>query len=186
MINLMVWPTCCWCRWAVCCICRSRTSRGCCRPPWRDRGTSSPGAGRCPSCCPGPITAEYRDSGPMRGQYYLGLVGGAAVIVPDGKLLHVRGFLVQGLGLAPKSLASPVNPDVEGLHPAPIPHQYCEYQLIIGQCSIWALRFWKLKKKVANHPSKNGQILTIWTSLMSLCIFMTCMKAKLVPYVGRR
>ena len=55
----------------------------------------------------------------MRAQYYLGLVGGAAVIVPDGQLLHVRGFLVQRLGLAPESLASPVNPDVERLNPAP-------------------------------------------------------------------
>ena len=54
----------------------------------------------------------------MRAQYYLGLVGGAAVIVPDGELLHVRGFLVQRLGLAPESLASPVNPDVERLHSA--------------------------------------------------------------------
>ena len=78
----------------------------------------------------------------MRAQYYLGLVGGAAVIVPDGELLHVRGFLVQRLGLAPESLASPVNPDVERLHPArgqsanhssvlqqqPISDQYCNFQ----------------------------------------------------------
>ena len=76
----------------------------------------------------------------MRAQYYLRLVGGAAVIVPDGKLLHVRGFLVQGLGLVPgmslllrttslqicecisylivpDSLARSIYPDVAGLHP---------------------------------------------------------------------
>ena len=74
----------------------------------------------------------------MRAQYYLGLVGGAAVIVPDGQLLHVRGFLVQRLGLAPESLASPVNPDVERLHSTtsissvlqqqPISDQYCNFQ----------------------------------------------------------
>ena len=74
----------------------------------------------------------------MRAQYYLGLVGGAAVIVPDGQLLHVRGFLVQRLGLAPESLASPVNPDVECLHSTtsislvlqqqPISDQYCNFQ----------------------------------------------------------
>ena len=74
----------------------------------------------------------------MRAEYYLGLVGGAAVIVPDGQLLHVRGFLVQRLGLAPESLASPVNPDVERLHPEanhssvlqqqPISDQYCNFQ----------------------------------------------------------
>ena len=48
----------------------------------------------------------------------LRLVGGAAVVVPDGQLLHVLGLLVESLGLAPESLASPVNPDVESLHPA--------------------------------------------------------------------
>ena len=73
----------------------------------------------------------------MRAQYYLRLVGGAAVIVPDGQLLHVRGFLVQGLGLAPESLASPVNPDVERLHPAPITAQYYDIQPIKDQyCDI--------------------------------------------------
>ena len=69
----------------------------------------------------------------MRGQYYLGLVGGAAVIVPDGELLHVRGFLVQRLGLAPESLASPVNPDVERLHPAPIINKFSANQPITAQ-----------------------------------------------------
>ena len=77
----------------------------------------------------------------MRAQYYLGLVGGAAVIVPDGQLLHVCGFLVQRLGLAPESLASPVNPDVERLHPAPsinkfgpIRDEYFDIQPIRDHC----------------------------------------------------
>ena len=74
----------------------------------------------------------------MRAEYYLRLVGGAAVIVPDGQLLHIRGFLVQGLGLAPESLASPVNPDVERLHPAPIIAQNYGIQPIKDQyyCDI--------------------------------------------------
>ena len=78
----------------------------------------------------------------MRAQCYLGLVGGAAVIVPDGELLHVRGFLVQRLGLAPESLASPVNPDVERLHPArgqsdnqPIRDQYLVFKKSTNQNS---------------------------------------------------
>ena len=54
----------------------------------------------------------------MRAEYYLRLVGGAAVIVPDGQLLHVLGLLVESLCLAPESLPGPVNPDVESLHPA--------------------------------------------------------------------
>ena len=60
----------------------------------------------------------------MRAQYYLGLVGGAAVIVPDGQLLYVIGLHVESLGLAPEPLPSPVNPNVERLHPAPITPQY--------------------------------------------------------------
>ena len=86
----------------------------------------------------------------MRAQYYLGLVGGAAVIVPDGQLLHILGLLVKSLGLAPEPLPSPVNPNVERLHPAPnsvsghqpitnhyfdifpITALYCEYQPILS------------------------------------------------------
>ena len=46
----------------------------------------------------------------------------------------------------------------------------------------------KMKPEVANPPSKNWQnlLLKICTLLMSLCIFMTCNKSKIVPYVGRR
>ena len=44
------------------------------------------------------------------------LIGGAAVIVPDRKVLDAAGRLVQGLGLAPETLPRPVNPDVESLH----------------------------------------------------------------------
>ena len=44
------------------------------------------------------------------------LIGGAAVIVPDRKILDAAGRLVQGLGLAPETLPRPVYPDVESLH----------------------------------------------------------------------
>ena len=44
------------------------------------------------------------------------LIGGAAVIVPDRKILDAAGRLVQGLGLAPETLPRPINPDVESLH----------------------------------------------------------------------
>ena len=44
------------------------------------------------------------------------LIRGAAVIVPDGKVLDAAGRLVQGLGLAPETLPRPINPDVESLH----------------------------------------------------------------------
>ena len=39
----------------------------------------------------------------------------------------------------------------------------------------------KMKPQVSNPPSKNGQnsLLTIWTPLMSLCIFMTCNESKI-------
>ena len=78
----------------------------------------------------------------MRAEYYLGLVGGAAVIVPDGELLHVRGFLVQRLGLAPEPLPSPVNPNVERLHPAPIRDEYCDNQPTGDQyCNIQFVMF---------------------------------------------
>merc|ERR1719219_978185 len=45
----------------------------------------------------------------------LGLVCGAPVIVPDWKILDTFRFGVQGLGLVPDPLASPVNPDVASL-----------------------------------------------------------------------
>ena len=44
------------------------------------------------------------------------LICGAAVIVPDRKILDAAGRLVQGLGLAPETLPRPVYPDVESLH----------------------------------------------------------------------
>ena len=44
------------------------------------------------------------------------LIGGAAVIVPDRKILDAAGRLVKGLGLAPETLPRPVYPDVESLH----------------------------------------------------------------------
>ena len=44
------------------------------------------------------------------------LICGAAVIVPDGKILDAAGRLVQGLGLAPETLPRTINPDVESLH----------------------------------------------------------------------
>ena len=47
----------------------------------------------------------------------LGLVAGAPVIVPDWKIFHTLRFGVQGLGLVPDTLPSPVNPDVAGLNP---------------------------------------------------------------------
>ena len=46
----------------------------------------------------------------------LGLVGGAAVVVPDGQVLHAVRLLVQGLGLATDSLTCPINPDVVSLN----------------------------------------------------------------------
>ena len=48
----------------------------------------------------------------------LGLVGGAPVIVPDWKLINIFRFGVEGLGLVPDPLASPVNPDVASLDSA--------------------------------------------------------------------
>ena len=47
----------------------------------------------------------------------LRLVAGAPVIVPDGKIFHTLRSGVQGLGLVPDTLPSPVNPDVAGLYP---------------------------------------------------------------------
>ena len=47
----------------------------------------------------------------------LSLVGRAPVIVPDGQLINTIRFRVQGLGLVPDALPSPVNPDVAGLDP---------------------------------------------------------------------
>ena len=47
----------------------------------------------------------------------LGLVAGAPVIVPDGKILHTVRLGVQGLGLVPDTLPSPINPDVASLDP---------------------------------------------------------------------
>ena len=44
------------------------------------------------------------------------LIGGAAVIVPDRKILDAAGRLVQGLGLAAETLPRPVYPDVQSLH----------------------------------------------------------------------
>ena len=52
----------------------------------------------------------------MRAQYYLRLVGGAAVIVPDGEVLHTVWLLLQTLGLATDALPSSVNPDVVSLN----------------------------------------------------------------------
>ena len=46
----------------------------------------------------------------------LRLVGGAPVIVPDGKVSHRGGGLVQGLGLGSQALTGPVHPDIESLH----------------------------------------------------------------------
>ena len=46
----------------------------------------------------------------------LGLVGGAAVIVPDGEVLHTVWLLLQTLGLATDALPSSVNPDVVSLN----------------------------------------------------------------------
>ena len=45
------------------------------------------------------------------------LVAGAPVIVPDGKILRTVRFGVQGLGLVPDTLPSPINPDVASLDP---------------------------------------------------------------------
>ena len=44
----------------------------------------------------------------------------------------------------------------------------------------------KMKHKVANPPSKNGQNSLLTSPLMSLCIFMTCNESKTCSYVGRR
>ena len=52
----------------------------------------------------------------MVARQYLYLIGGAAVIVPDRKVVDAAGCLVQGLGLAPETLPRPINPDVESLH----------------------------------------------------------------------
>ena len=46
------------------------------------------------------------------------LVGGAAVIVPDGQVRHTLGLGVQSLGLGSQTLSSSVNPDVASLDPA--------------------------------------------------------------------
>ena len=46
----------------------------------------------------------------------LSLVGGAAVIVPDGKVLHTVRLLLQTLGLTTDALPSPIDPDVVSLN----------------------------------------------------------------------
>ena len=47
----------------------------------------------------------------------LRLVAGAPVIVPDWKIFNAARFGVQGLGLVPDTLTSPINPDITGLNP---------------------------------------------------------------------
>ena len=46
----------------------------------------------------------------------------------------------------------------------------------------------KMKPEVANPPSKNLQnsLLTLCTSLIILCISMTCNESKFVPHLGTR
>ena len=46
------------------------------------------------------------------------LVGGAAVIVPDGQVRHTLRLGVQSLGLGSQTLSSSINPDVASLDPA--------------------------------------------------------------------
>ena len=47
----------------------------------------------------------------------LGLVAGAPVVVPDGKIFHRLRFGVQRLGLVPDTLPGSIYPDVAGLDP---------------------------------------------------------------------
>ena len=45
------------------------------------------------------------------------LVGGAAIIVPDGQVRHTLRLGVQSLGLGSQTLSSSINPDVASLNP---------------------------------------------------------------------
>ena len=49
--------------------------------------------------------------GPLR------LVARAPVIVPDWKIFHSFRLGLEGLGLVPDPLPTPVNPDIAGLNP---------------------------------------------------------------------